>query len=314
MHNHVINCAEALSFQCVKEEVREELLNYFKDGHSPSSALYAYQDELHLKATDEQELIELLADRSVNPDYPSFFKNIVKVHLAAVVNMMHMPGKPSFSVLLQISCAECTKRSYKLVNCATWTLQHRLNLSILHSSITLIYTSCAVGTLPFGLFITSDELEITLEKSINLLKTILPSYAFFGRGPQVGPIVFIADDSNAERNALELCWPKGIHLLCTFYVMQAFWKWVHDPKHHIKKEDRAPIMEKMKRILYVSSCSEMDTCYYEFKQMFYCLYPLLQKHFELLWNHRQFWALSFVLDYLCVEIIPIITLNEVLVC
>ncbi|CAB4439855.1 unnamed protein product [Rhizophagus irregularis] len=62
MHNHVINCAEVLSFRRVKEEVREELLNYFKDGHSPSSALYAYQDELHLKATDEQELIELLAD------------------------------------------------------------------------------------------------------------------------------------------------------------------------------------------------------------------------------------------------------------
>ncbi|CAB4439790.1 unnamed protein product [Rhizophagus irregularis] len=167
----------------------------------------------------------------------------------------------------------------------------------LNSSITLIYTSCAVGALPLGLFITSDELEITLEKSINLLKTILPSYAFFGRGPQVGPIVFITDDSNAERNALELCWPKGIRLLCTFHVMQAFWRWVYNPKHHnIKKEDRAPIMEKMKRILYASSYSEMNTCYYEFKQMFYCLYPLLQKHFELLsvlWNRRQFWALSF---------------------
>ncbi|RGB26626.1 hypothetical protein C1646_674630 [Rhizophagus diaphanus] len=61
--------AEALSFWRVKEKVREELLNYFKDEYSPSSALYAYQDELHLKVTDEQELIKLLADRSVNPDY-----------------------------------------------------------------------------------------------------------------------------------------------------------------------------------------------------------------------------------------------------
>jgi hypothetical protein len=46
----------------------------------------------------------------------------------------------------------------------------------LNSSITLIYTSCAAGALPLGLFITSDELEITLEKSINLLKTILPCH------------------------------------------------------------------------------------------------------------------------------------------
>ena len=49
---------------------------------------------------------------------------------------------------------------------------------LLNTSITLLYTSCAVGALPLGVFITSDELEITLEKAINLLKTILPEYAF----------------------------------------------------------------------------------------------------------------------------------------
>jgi hypothetical protein len=72
------------------------------------------------------------------------------------------------------------------------------------------------------MFITSDELEITLEKAMNLLKTILPQYAFYGREPQVGPKVFLTDDSSAERNALELCWPNGIRLLCTFHILQAF--------------------------------------------------------------------------------------------
>src|SRR3954451_18707570 len=79
----------------------------------------------------------------------------------------------------------------------------------LNMPVTLLYTSCAVSALPLGLFITSDELEITLEKAINLLKPILPQHAFFGRGPQIGPKVFITDDSSAERNALELCWPEG---------------------------------------------------------------------------------------------------------
>ncbi len=51
-------------------------------------------------------------------------------------------------------------------------------------------------------------------------------------------------------------------------------------------------MEKMKKILYSLSGSEMDMHYNEFKQKFYN-YDLLQKHFELLWNRRQFWALSF---------------------
>ena len=94
----------------------------------------------------------------------------------------------------------------------------------LNTSVTLFYTSCAVGALPLALFITSDELKITLEKAINLLKTILPSHAFFGRGSTIGPMVFMTDDSSAERNALELCWPQGIRLLCTFHVLQAFWR------------------------------------------------------------------------------------------
>lgn len=163
----------------------------------------------------------------------------------------------------------------------------------LNTSITLFYTSCAVGALPLALFITSDELEITLEKAINLLKTILPQHAFFGRGPTIGPMVFMTDDSSAERNALELCWPQGIRLLCTFHVLQAFWRWLYDSKHRINKEDRTIIMEKMKRILFTSSITEMEMHYNEFKQSFYSSYPLLKKHFELLWERRRFWAHSF---------------------
>src|SRR2546430_5235787 len=117
--------------------------------------------------------------------------------------------------------------------------------------------------------------------------------AFYGRGPEVGPAVFITDDSNAERNALQLCWPNGIRLICTFHVLQAFWRWNHDSKHRIKKEDRVSIMGKMKKILYARSELEMNSYYCEFKQDFYHSYPLLQRHFELLWERRCYWALSF---------------------
>jgi hypothetical protein len=44
-------------------------LELFKDGHSPASAMYAYEDALYLNAMDEQELIVLLADCATNPDY-----------------------------------------------------------------------------------------------------------------------------------------------------------------------------------------------------------------------------------------------------
>ena len=52
-------------------------------------------------------------------------------------------------------------------------------------------------------------------------------------------------------------------------------------------------MDKMKRIFYAPVDSEMELHYRELKQNFYHLYPLLQKHFELLWDRRRFWALSF---------------------
>lgn len=80
---------------------------------------------------------------------------------------------------------------------------------LINTLITLLCTSCTVRVLPLRLFITSDELEITLEKALNLLKSILPQYAFFGHRPLLGPRVILTDDSSAERNALELCWPEG---------------------------------------------------------------------------------------------------------
>ena len=81
--------------------------------------------------------------------------------------------------------------------------------------------------------------------------------------------------------------------MCTFHVLQSFWRWLHDSKHRINKEDRPLVMAKMKLILYMQSKLEMDKYYYEFKQSFYQCYPQLGKHFELLWERHFFWALSF---------------------
>ncbi|CAB4441375.1 unnamed protein product [Rhizophagus irregularis] len=49
----------------------------------------------------------------------------------------------------------------------------------------------------------------------------------------------------------------------------------------------------MKEILYAPSDLEMHKYYCEFKQRFYGQYPQLHKHFELMWERRSIWALSF---------------------
>lgn len=241
-HSHVINSAESLSFRRVKDEVREKFVELFKDGHSPSSTLFSYEDELYLSATSNQELLEKLSDRANNPDYDTIYHLFQKYRdtalggrngrlmferLGSMVVEYNSSGRGK-AVLQEYDAL--TGKAFIL--CIVTGLMYRVYEKIwqaselcymdasasfkhLNTSITLFYISCAVGALPLGLFITSDELEITLEKAINLLKTILPSHAFFGRGPQVGPIVFLTDDSSAERNALEMCWPQGIVLNST---------------------------------------------------------------------------------------------------
>ena len=60
--------------------MREGFLELFADGHSPVSAKYSYEDELHLSA----DLLELLGKK---PDYGyvfRLFKSIARVYLAAV--------------------------------------------------------------------------------------------------------------------------------------------------------------------------------------------------------------------------------------
>uniref|UniRef100_U9TM85 MULE transposase domain-containing protein n=1 Tax=Rhizophagus irregularis (strain DAOM 181602 / DAOM 197198 / MUCL 43194) TaxID=747089 RepID=U9TM85_RHIID len=126
----------------------------------------------------------------------------------------------------------------------------------LNTSITLLYTSCVAGALPFDLFLTSDESEVTIEFAINKLKSILPSNAFFGRGVDLDPSMFMTDDSAAEH-------------------------------------DRSTVISDFKRILYANSENIMNVEYQKFQLQWYNKYSKLARHCSLLWERREFWAVSF---------------------
>ena len=63
------------------------------------------------------------------------------------------------------------------------------NLDRQDSKLFRIMTCSPAGGLPLGIIITSSEDEETLKKWFELLKEVLPSYAFFRRGPEAGPKV-----------------------------------------------------------------------------------------------------------------------------
>ncbi|CAB5356251.1 unnamed protein product [Rhizophagus irregularis] len=216
MHNHVINLAELLSFCHVNEKVREKFLQLFKDEYSPVLAING--------SLIFRRLINVVNEynssdhgKAILQEYDSRTgKTLILCVVTGLMSRIHEKIPQSGEI-----CYIDASASFELLN----------------TSITLLCTSCTVRALPLGLFITSDELEIMLEKALNLLKLILPQHSCFGRGPLLGPKVILTDDSSAERNALKLCWPEGICLLCSFHVLQAFWRCLHNSKHHINKED-----------------------------------------------------------------------------
>jgi len=74
-----------LSFRQVKDEVREEFLNLFKDEYSLSSALYAYEDQLHINIVDKQALLQIKQAIWIMIMFIIFLVNIIRIHLAAIM-------------------------------------------------------------------------------------------------------------------------------------------------------------------------------------------------------------------------------------
>ncbi|RGB43005.1 hypothetical protein C1646_750389 [Rhizophagus diaphanus] len=190
-HNHVIDSAESLSFWHVKGEVRERFLELFKDGHSLASAIYTYEDEFHITAESDQELLETLANRAINLDYGYVIRLFYEYRNNA---LRSRNGKKMFERLTEVidnynslGNGRAIMQEYDaqagkaFILCIMTSLMCRIHKKILqagelcyvnfsasfnplNTSITLLYTNCTAGALPLEVLITSDELEITLEK------------------------------------------------------------------------------------------------------------------------------------------------------
>jgi len=73
----------------------------------------------------------------------------------------------------------------------------------------MLMTNCSAGGLPLGMFITTSKSELALVAGVDLLKSVLPSDCFYGRGSR-GPMYFMTDDCTAERNALMTVYPESV--------------------------------------------------------------------------------------------------------
>ena len=82
----------------------------------------------------------------------------------------------------------------ELLFCDSTSSMDRFNTSVFVSST----HSVAFG-IPLGVLLSSGEREETIQTGLQMLKSIFPAGAFYGKGSEAGPDVVMIDDNSAER-------------------------------------------------------------------------------------------------------------------
>ena len=147
------------------------------------------------------------------------------------------------------------------------------------------------GALPLAILVTSDEKEQTLIDALELLKSSLPSVAFYGSD---GPTVFMTDNCHELREALKAVWPNSVPVLCIFHVLQQVWRWLQDRKNGIDLEDRPNLLLLFKKVLYAENEDDLEEF---FEDLISCdmvsKYPNFEKYVTDVFEEKEAWALCY---------------------
>jgi len=168
-------------------------------------------------------------------------------------------------------------------------------------SVTFMLTSCGIGAIPLGMFITKGQTVDEYKTAFSLLKDSVPN-SFDGQG---FPRHFIIDDSEAERQALKSISPQSNILLCRFHVLQSVWRWLWDAKHDIKNEHRKLLFKLFQSILIAPDCNSAHKAYItaigKTITINNCLsdeiiplkYEKWVKYINNYWVRKELWCLAF---------------------
>lgn len=155
-------------------------------------------------------------------------------------------------------CDEFNHRVHKNIPAAgdLLIIDATANIDLMDSKLFHLMCPTPIGGLPLGTLILTRADETTIREALNLYKSLLTEKSFFGRGPDLGPILAITDDDAAERNGLSYSWPEATLLLCHFHLLQAVWAWLWKAEHRIEKDDRPILLNLFKKAVYAESTEE----------------------------------------------------------
>ena len=309
-HNHSLNRAEYFRFMSVSEDTRNTYTEMFNLGLTPSAAHAERRRELKVKYPDTWP--EVSADRS---RLPSLFwvyewhrkcmditigsrdgidayekaENVIKKFDLECKKDFPLPDGEYYAKIVQTDSGETViaivdpfmHRVHTTVPQSGEIIMIDATSNLDRTDSKLFHLVCptAVGALPLAEIITTREDGPTVLFALELLKSILPAGAFYGRGRNAGPKVFMTDDSDAERNSLQSAWPQSVLLLCTFHVLQAQWSWIWEAKHSIDHEDKTVLIQLFRNVLYAETADQLSARLEDmYSNPVMLKYPQYQKH------------------------------------
>lgn len=223
-HNHPLEAADSLRHRRPSDKVTEIFHNLFKSGHSPASALRTHQYDIQMEAGEE--FYKVLGDGRECPNlqwcYFQYYKIFEQAYGAADGDAMlkslsqaiekynsecgsvcAASKKFDDSDYLVVLCSPLMKRVHKYLKSSGEMafIDSGGQMDRHNTRIFPILAPSVMGALPVGLILTSSESERIVTEGLEMLKSILPEDAFYGRGSK-GPELIMTDDSTSEKNAL----------------------------------------------------------------------------------------------------------------
>ena len=252
IHNHSLQRADFLKFKSVSLSTKSEYTQMFAEGFSPSGAhtemkrrlKSEYPDDWHMRFSDRSVLPSIFWVYYWNRRYMDSeigsrdeIDCLMKAtELIAEYNTkcnmdFPQPNEECYAKISQtddgqtvaVICNPLMKRVHQTIPQAGDIVFIDATANIDRNDTKLFHLVCpsVIGGLPLAEILTTREDTKTIHFALELLKTVLPVGAFFGRGCELGPSLFMTDDSDSLRNGLSASWPSSELLLCQFHVLQA---------------------------------------------------------------------------------------------
>ena len=288
-HNHALNRAEYLRYLSVSEETKRSFTELFESDFTPSEALTEVRRRM--KAEFPETWPEKFADKSKLPgmfwvhywyrqwldstvgsrdgvDALEKAEQKVKDYDDQCKKEFPLPAGESYAMIAQTPEGQTVvaivnpfmRRVHEIIpqSGELILMDATSNLDRNDSKLFHLYCPSSIGGLPVAELITTREDAPTITFALNLLKSVLPAGAFYGRGIKTGPVLFMTDDCEAETKALSTVWPLAERLLCHFHLLQAQWTWLWSAKHGVQKEDKAELLKLFRKVVYARSEEELQ--------------------------------------------------------